>query len=229
MLRNHLCSELRLSADRSYHDFASRLIPGETRMLGVRLPVLRTIARQYSRRHWRELLDTPAAPDASFEELLLRAMLPAYAADTTLPERLRYLQQEQPNLNNWSLCDSACATCHFVKQHREEVAPWLETFLTSTEEFTSRFGVVMLNNYYTRDTAWADWVMHTLPNIKAQGYYADMAVAWCACTLLCRFPERAETMLSPSYLSPPLHKLLCKKLRESRIRIHISPQNLPDK
>ena len=210
MSRRQLCTELQLLADAAYRDFASRLIPGETRILGVRLPALRKLARRYARGDWRELLNTSVSPDASFEELLLRAMLPAYAPNATLPEKLLYLQQEQPNLNNWSLCDSACATCHFVKEHREDVAPWLETFLNSTEEFTARFGVVMLNNYYTCDTAWADWVMNILPKIQAKGYYAGMAVAWCGCTLLCQFPERADIMLDPSYLSPPLHKLLCK-------------------
>lgn len=217
MLRRELITTLQRLAEPGYRDFAARLIPGESRLLGVRLPILRRLAKQYAAGDWRHLLATPVTPDASFEEILLRAMLPAYAKDTTLAERLRYLAQEQPNLNNWSLCDSACAGCRFVRQHREETAHWLSRFLQSREEFTARFGIVMLNNYYAAEEAWAAWVISVLPNICACGYYADMAVAWCACTLLCRFPEHADTMLAHNYLPGRIRRLLLKKLRESRI------------
>lgn len=218
MLRHQLTATLHQLAEPDYREFAARLIPGETRLLGVRLPILRRLARRYAVNQWRELLDESAPAEASFEELLLRAMLPAYAADTTPSERLHYLAQEQPNLNNWSLCDSACATCHFIRNYREMTSHWLVPFLQSREEYTARFGVVMLNNYYAAEKEWAPWVISILPGIPANGYYADTAIAWCACTLLCRHPQHADTMLSGNYLPERIQRLLLKKLRESRIR-----------
>ena len=162
MPRRKLVSTLHQLAEPTYRDFASRLIPGETRLLGVRLPALRRLAREYAAGNWQQLLASPPPPDASFEEILLRAMLPAYAPELALRERLRYLQQEQPNFNNWSLCDSACASCRFVANHREDVFRWLEPFLHSEQEFTARFGVVMLNNYYAADPVWAAMVIAAL-------------------------------------------------------------------
>ena len=208
-------------AEPAYRDFAARLIPGETRLLGVRLPALRKLARQYAAGDWRQLLTTPAAADASFEEHLLRAMLPAYAADATLSERLRYLQQEQPNLNNWSLCDSACATCRFVRDHLDAVFPWLESsFLHSEKEFTARFGIVMLNHYYAADARWTPHVIRALREVPQDAHYTAMAVAWCACTLLTsRIDLRDEVgleLLAPGYLPEQTRKLLLKKLRESQ-------------
>ncbi len=221
MPRRQLITILHQLAEPAYRDFAARLIPGETRLLGVRLPALRKLARQYAAGDWRQLLATPAAADASFEELLLRAMLPAYAADATLSERLRYLQQEQPNLNNWSLCDSACATCRFVRDHLDAVFPWLEaSFLHSEKEFTARFGIVMLNHYYAADARWTPHVIQALREVPQDAYYAAMAVAWCACTLLtARIDLRDDVgmeLLAPGYLPEHTHKLLLRKLRESQ-------------
>lgn len=221
MPRQQIITTLHQLAKPAYRDFAARLIPGETRLLGVRLPALRKLARQYAASDWRQLLATPAAADASFEEVLLRAMLPAYAADATLSERLRYLQQEQPNLNNWSLCDSACTTCRFVRDHLDTVYPWLESsFLHSEKEFTARFGIVMLNHYYAADARWTPHVIRALREVPQNAYYAAMAVAWCACTLLtARIDLRDDVgmeLLAPGYLPEHTRKLLLRKLRESQ-------------
>lgn len=220
MLRRQLISALQQLADPGYRVFASRLIPGEARLLGVRLPALRQLAKQYAANDWRALLAFPAPAEASFEELLLRAMLPAYAGDTTLAERLRYIAQEQPNLNNWSLCDSACATCRFTRHHREDVFAWLEPFLHSEQEFTARFGIVMLNHYYASVECWVPLVIQALREVPQDAYYAAMAVAWCACTLLTARIDLHDNvgmeLLAPGYLPEHTRKLLLRKLRESR-------------
>lgn len=220
MLRRELITTLQQLAEPGYRDFAARLIPGESRLLGVRLPILRRLAKQYAEGDWRHLLATPIATDASFEEILLRAMLPAYAKDTTLAERLRYLAQEQPNLNNWSLCDSACAGCRFVHDHLDAVYPWLEPFLHSEKEFTARFGIVMLNHYYATDVRWAPHVIRALREVPQDAYYAAMAVAWCACTLLTSRIDLRDNvgmeLLAPGHLPEYTRKLLLRKLRESQ-------------
>ncbi len=220
MLRRQLITTLQQLAEPGYRDFAARLIPGESRLLGVRLPILRRLAKQYAAGDWRHLLATPVAPDASFEEILLRAMLPAYAKDTTLAERLHYLAQEQPNLNNWSLCDSACATCRFVRDNLDDVYPWLESFLHSEKEFTARFGIVMLNHYYATDVRWTHHVIHALREVPQDAYYAAMAVAWCACTLLTSRIDLRDNvgteLLAPGHLPEHTRKLLLRKLRESQ-------------
>ncbi len=221
MPRHSLLSELQKMAEPAYRDFAARLIPGETRLLGVRIPKLRKLAKQLVKGDtWQTLLQSPAPQDASFEELLLRAMLPAYAPHATTDERLFYLRQEQPRLNNWSLCDSACAGCHFVRSHKEKVFLWLQPFLHSEQEFTARFGVVMLNNYYATDDSWVPDVIRALQEVPQEAYYASMAVAWCGCTLLTSHIDRhadiGHELLTPGFLPAHTHRLLLKKLRESQ-------------
>lgn len=219
MRRDELTAELHRLAEPEYAAFATGLIPGETRLLGVRLPKLRQLARRCADEDWRGLLNELPPQAASFEELLLRAMLPAYAGDTTLEERLRYLAQEQPRLRNWSLCDSCVASCHFIREHKTKVSLWLENFLQSEDEFTARFGVVMLNHYYAADESWVTWVIEKLAQVQASGYYADMAVAWCACTVLTTHLDAhrgiGEALLQPGYLPARTQKLLHRKLHES--------------
>lgn len=212
-LISHLRQVLHSHADENYRRFASTLIPGETRLLGVRIPHVRQLARRIAKEEdWRSILRSPAH-NSSFEELLLRSMLPGYATDTTCEERLQWLERELPHLTNWSLCDSCSATCHFVVQHREKAFALLQRLALSTQEFEARFGIVMFLHHYITDASWANRIATILPQVPHGAYYTDMAVAWCSCEIIIKHPTIGNKLL-PS-LAPSIQKLTLKKIRES--------------
>ena len=202
---------LKAMADERYREFAAKLIPGGMRMLGVRLPELRRMAREMARAgQWR--LATP--PDAVMEEVMLRGMLIGYAGREVPPaERLEALATFVPLITNWSICDSCCATYTFARKHREEVWQWLAPYLNSAEEYPARFGVVMLLDHYKQEPAWAAQVAEALPRVPAQGYYAEMAIAWCACELCLLYPQLSDSLLTS--LRPSVRQRTLRKLRES--------------
>lgn len=199
-------------ADPQYRDFVARLVPGETKLLGVRLPALRALARELARKGvWQLPVDDACA---GMEELMLRGMLIGYAREIELVERLEALAAFVPLINNWSVCDSCCATYSFVRKHREDVWAWLAPYLVAEQEFIARFGVVMLLLHYKQEAAWAARVAEALPRVPATGYYAQMAVAWCACELCLLYPGDMAHL--PEALRPEVRRLALRKLRESR-------------
>lgn len=202
--------DLQGMAEDRYRAFAAGLIPGRVRLLGVRLPALRTMAKQLARKGvWQ--LHTPA--DAYMEEVMLRGMIIGYARHRPLQARLAELEQLVPLITNWSICDTCCTTYSFVRQHRDAVWEWLAPYWESDQEFPARFGVVMLLCHYKQEIAWARRVAAVLPRVVAQGYYAEMAVAWCACELCLLYPAMAEDLLAD--LRPSVRQLTLRKLRES--------------
>lgn len=215
MTHRQLKEALQQAAEPAYRDFASALIPGETRLLGVRLPHLRKLARQLAKQDWRGFLNEEPQ-NASFEELMVRALLPAYAPDADCAERLRFLLREQPRLDNWSLCDSCCATCKFAAQHRAKVWDTLQPLLRSHAEFDIRFALVMALFHFVPDAAWAATVTRILPTLHYGAKYADLAAAWCACEIALRHPHLRETLLAPDFLPQPILSLTLRKIRESR-------------
>lgn len=197
-------------ADAPYREFAKKLIPGEVQLLGVRLPQLRRLAQQLAREGRWQLM---VAQDACMEEIMLRGMLIGYARGVSLAERLAALEAFVPYITNWSICDSCCATYRFVRREREEVWRWLAPYLAAAEEYRARFGVVMLLQHFRQEKMWAARVAKALPQVKAQGYYAEMAVAWCACELIIQDPPLRDTL--PAALRPSIQRLTLRKLRES--------------
>jgi 3-methyladenine DNA glycosylase AlkD len=148
------------------------------------------------------------------EMVMLRGMLPCYAPQATLTERLNALRAFIPSIRNWSICDSCCATYTFAREARAEVQEFLLPYLRSTAEYEARFAVVMLLNHYLNESAYAAQVGELLAHVHCRAYYADMAVAWCACELILRYPPcEAELMAK---LPPDRQKLTQRKIRESR-------------
>lgn len=197
-------------AEPTYREFASRLIPGEEHLLGVRLPALRVLAKELAKQGIWQL---PEERPLSMEELMLRGMLIGYAREPGLAARLEALAGFVPRIRNWSVCDSCCATYTFVRSGREAVWSWLSPYLESKQEYMARFGVVLLLLHYKQEEAWAERIAAALPGVTAAGYYAQMAVAWCACELCLLYPHLAEQLLGSLAFST--RRLTLRKLRES--------------
>mgnify|MGYP000411726512 FL=1 len=77
-------------AEPSYQRFSSRLLPGTPDILGVRLPVLRKIAKQIAKENWREFLNQN--DDIYFEEIMLRGMVIGYIKDISIHEVMKHIQ-----------------------------------------------------------------------------------------------------------------------------------------
>ena len=74
-------------AEKQFKDFTSSLIPGTDSILGVRLPVLRLLAKQLAKEEWRTYLKE--ARDDSYEEIMLQGLVIGYVK-AEMEELLEY-------------------------------------------------------------------------------------------------------------------------------------------
>lgn len=160
-------------ADEDYCRFAASLIPNVSNMLGIRLPMLRKLAKTIAKSDWRSYM---AEEPQYFEEAMLQAMVLGYAK-AELDELLYYTAVFVPRINNWSVCDSLCIGLKFTIDHREAVWNFLMPYLDSDQEYEIRFAVVMMLTYYM-DEMYMPLVFDKLDTIRHEGYYVKMAVAW---------------------------------------------------
>ncbi|MBQ9096568.1 MAG: DNA alkylation repair protein [Akkermansia sp.] len=121
MTITELRERLEALAEPRFQAFAASLIPGVQNLLGVRLPLLRKLAKEIACHH-RELIFNEPTPPQSMEECLLRGMLPGYAdKSVSCEQRLAEIAQFVPFITNWSICDSCCATYKFTRKNRPVV------------------------------------------------------------------------------------------------------------
>ena len=216
-----LREQLNELADEKYRLFSSSLTPGADHILGVRLPVLRKIAKTLAKGDFRHYLRE--ASDETFEEIMLQGMVIGYCK-AGLEEKFKLIADFVPLINNWAVCDSFCNGLIIVKDFREEFWNFLQQYLNSEKEYEIRFGVVMLLNYYiTPEYALPAFAQFN--KIKHEGYYAKMAVAWAVSLYYISFPEITEAYLKNNELDDFTYNKAIQKITES-LRVDPNTKNM---
>lgn len=207
-----IAARLEALAEKEYQAFASNLLPGVDDILGVRLPLIRKLAREIARSDWRAYLQATCSP--SFEQTMLEGMVIGYGK-CSIEERLFHVARFVPKITNWSVCDSFCAGLKAAKEQPMKVRQFLQPYLLSEREFDVRFAVVMLLWYYT-GPAYIEDTLAMLARVRHRGYYAQMAVAWAVSACYAAQPHLVKAWLEKSGLDDFTYRKALQKIGESK-------------
>lgn len=198
-------------AEPEFQQFTAKLLPGVEHILGVRLPLLRRMARQIAKGDWKTYLCH--ASDDSYEEVMLQGMVVGYARGD-LQEKREFLERFIPKIDNWSVCDSACSTIKLAKSQPEEFWEFLQQYLNSREEFQIRFGLVQLLDYYVNEK-YLPRVLEAVQQVYQEAWYVNMAQAWAISICYREFPEATLPVLKKNSLNDFTHNKAIQKITES--------------
>jgi len=203
-------------AEEGYRKFSSALIPNieADRILGVRLPALRQLARGIAKADWRSYLER--AGDELFEEVMLQGMVIGYAK-ADIEVKLQAVERFVPKIDNWSVCDSFCVGWKIPPKHKDRVWGFLLPYLALPKEYDVRFAVVMLLNQYIDET-YVERVLQQLNRVRHEAYYVRMAVAWALSVCFVKFPELTlEALKSGSWDDETYNRALQKIVESNRV------------
>lgn len=198
-------------AEEKYRRFAASLLPPKTKLLGVRLPKLRSLAKTMVK---QGQIDWQAPQEAFMEEKMLEGMIIGYAK-ISFEERWKKLRRFVPKIDNWSVCDSVCVTLKtWVKQDKSLVWKCLEEFLTAQSEYQVRFAVVMMLDFFV-DDEYCPQVLARLEAVKQPDYYVKMAVAWAVSVCFAKYPMETMVYLKKCSLDDVTFNKTVQKIGES--------------
>lgn len=198
-------------SDSEFQKFQRKLCPNINNIVGVRLPLLRKLAKEISKDDWRNFLLT--CPTDYFEETMLQGLVIGYAK-ADIEEILNHITNFVPKIDNWAVCDSFCTSLKFTKSNMNRVFEFLKTYLESKKEFELRFGIVMLLDFYIVDQ-YINQVLILLNEIKHDGYYVKMAVAWALSICFIKYPDRTMIYLKNNNLDDFTYNKTLQKITES--------------
>lgn len=204
-------AEMMHLSEKEYAKFSKGLIPGSSDILGVRLPALRDLAKRIAREDWRAYLDSWEGE--YFEDFMLRAFVIAYVR-IPVDERLALYRDFIPLIDNWSVCDSFCATWKPRRSEREAVWEFILPYLDSGEEFQIRFCLSMFNFVFV-DEEHIDMILEKIDAVRHGGYYVMMGAAWTLSTCFIKFPERTMAYLRNNSLDDATYNKTLQKIVES--------------
>lgn len=200
-----LLDKLRAVAEVDFAAFQRKLIRTQQEIIGVRVPMLRKIAKEY--KHCvDELLQMPDVYyEVTFIKLTAVSLLPydAFVAKVDACVAL---------IDNWATCDTFRPKC--LVRHRDAFLPTLERLFTHGGEFYERYVLVTLLAYYV-DTAYLPMILQYVRRADTTKYYVHMAVAWLVAEILIKYRDFGLQILNKRYLDEKTHNKAIQKAIES--------------
>lgn len=212
MTNQEIRNKIEESADEKYKKFHTGLCPNSNEIVGVRVPILRNLAKEIVKEgNVEEYLKN--ALDNSYEEILLQGMVLG-SWETTIENFTEYLEKFIPKINSWAVCDVAVAGFKITKKNMEYMWEFIQKYLKSKNEFELRFAIVMMLDFYITEE-YINEVLQILNNIKHDGYYVKMAVAWTLQVAFVKFPEKTMKLLENNNLDNWTYNKALQKITES--------------
>ena len=202
--------------EEDFRVFNSKLLPGVTRILGVRLPAMRKLAKKTAKGDFRSYLEEAhekITADSIHEEIMLQGLVIGYAK-MERDEYRKYLDEFVPKISNWSVCDSCVNGFKFMRNDPEYWFDYLKIYRDSKEEFELRFMIVAMMNHFV-DEDHIDEILSICNEIHHDGYYVKMAVAWTLQVCYVKFPEKTSRLLENNGMDDFTHNKAIQKIRES--------------
>ena len=207
-----IIKRLEKEADKNYQKFSSSLLPNVNNVLGVRLPVLRRLAKEIVKEDkFKNFLSEKK--HKYMEEYMLKGMLIGLLKEP-VGEIINYIRLFVSQIDNWAVCDSFCNSLKFTKNNLEKVWDFLQPYSESSSEYEIRFAYVMLLNYYLIDE-YIDKVLCLVDKFKDDRYYAKMSVAWLVSMCYIKYPLKTEQYLKKSKLDNWTYNKSIQKICES--------------
>lgn len=198
--------------DVSYRDFHLKTCPQAQRVIGVRMPEQRKLAKEVTKGDFWQFLDE--IQPHYYEEVLITGIIIA-SAPMALAERLDYVAWFIPYINNWAICDCFCASF----KPKPEDLPRLWDFILEIgqddAEYTQRFMLVMMLDYFLLPE-YLPRIFRIIDNIKSDLYYVNTATAWLVAEAFTKFRNETLEYLRSDQLSTFTHNKAIQKARESR-------------
>lgn len=206
-------------AEEDYKVFNQKLLPGvdEDKVLGVRLPALRRLAREIAKEDFQSYLaeaETEIGDDSLHEEIMLQGLVIGYV-NAERDEYRKYLDGFVPKITNWAVCDSCVNGFKFMRKDSDYWFDYLKSYRDSSREFDIRFMIIAMMSHFI-DDAHIEEILNICNTIHNDGYYAKMGMAWTLQVCYVKYPGETRALLEKNDLDDFTHNKAIQKIRESR-------------
>ena len=195
--------------DDKYKDFQGSLIPGQEKIIGVRTPELRKLAKEISRMDICEEF-LKEVPHEYFEENQLHFFIISEYRD--FEACIKAVEEFLPYVDNWATCDQSSPK--IFKKHKNEIIPYIEKWIDSGRTYHIRYGIRMYMIFFL-DEDFKPEYLRRVCKIKSTEYYVNMMIAWYLATALAKQWEETIKVIEEQKLDKWVQNKAIQKACES--------------
>ena len=198
--------------DKKYKKFHSSLVlNSKYEIIGIRVPVMRNIAREIAARgDIEEFLKY--AQDKYYEEVMIQGFVISHIKDEKI--FYKYFKKYINKIDNWALCDSFCNSIKIIRKHPEKYFEEAVKCALDKKEFISRVGLVLILDYFISQKN-LEKIFKVMNEIQSDKFYINMAESWLICEIYIKFPKETEDFLKKNNLNKFTQNKAISKIHDS--------------
>ena len=140
-MRNEIIKELLNNQDLEYKKFHSKLCTTKYEIIGVRVPIVKEIAKRYSKEYGIKVIDELS--NEYYEEVLIKGLIIGYSKESN-EIRETYIKKFIPEIDNWAICDSTISNMKFIKKDLDLFYEFItNNYQKSKDTYSLRFMIVV--------------------------------------------------------------------------------------
>ena len=206
MQYRQLLTVLEENADEKYREFHKKLLKNDgIKVLGVRVPDLRKIAKQFK----GDTDNLMSFPDEYYEVTFIKLTA---VSNLRFEQFIKYVDLCVSLIDNWATCDCFAPKC--IEKHRQEFLPYIDKYLKSDGEFYQRFALTTLLHFYVEEE-FLEIIFNSVRSADTEKYYVHMAVAWLIAEVLVKHHEIGVKFLQKETIDIKTHNKAIQKANES--------------
>ncbi len=200
--------ELFKNQDLDYRSFTQGICPNSDKMIGVRVPILKSMAKKLAKSDI-----VYKSSEDYYEEFMLSGLSIAYSK-MDLYKKLLLLDEFVDEIDNWAICDVVVGACKDFSKDKKLVFKYVKKWLKSKDEFRVRFALVTLLNYFIDDQYITD-IFKITDKLKRDDYYIKMAMSWLLSICYIKQKEKTKDYLINNDLDDWVYNKTIQKIIES--------------
>ena len=183
--------------DNNYKEFhKSIVLNSKYKMIGIRLPIMRDIAKKISKTNIEDFLKYVG--NNYYEEVMIEGLVISHIKEENL--FYNYFKKYINKIDNWAICDSFCNSVKIVRKYEEKYFKEAINLSLNKEEFISRVGLIIILNHFINEDNIYD-IFNLLNKIQSNKFYINMAEAWLICELYIKNPKETIKFIKSNNLN----------------------------
>lgn len=200
---------LKSLTDEKNREFSMRLIPDTDDIYGIRIPMLRKIAKDIYKGNFIEFLN---CEKTNFHEEIIIEGLVAAQIKCGYDEMLGYMKNFAKKIYNWAICDTV--SFKNMKNYLDLFIDDVQYFIYSKNPWEVRFGFGCLMGFCLTDE-YIDRTLDYTASVSSDFYYVQMMQAWLTATAVAKNRDKTIEFLKAKRLNPATQNMAIKKICES--------------
>lgn len=185
MKRKELLKILLENKDEEYKVFNDKIINTNKKTIGVRIPILRQIAKKIMKEDYVLFLND--VKDEYHEEIIVEGLVISKLKDVN--NVINMIDNYIIKIDNWCTCDTFASSLKIINKNKSRFYSYVYKNIYSNNPWMVRLCFVILHSYYVEEEYIND-IFKMIDNDNNSFYYVMMAKAWLISECYIKYPKQ---------------------------------------